>query len=84
VELYGLPGAGLEGLVVEGMNGANGAVGPLVEFSGVTLGGDFFVVADEGGDGANQAAGVGPVLNFDFQNGPDSSVGGDSTHVQGR
>jgi hypothetical protein len=33
---------------------------------------------------ASGVAGVGLVLNFDFQNGPDSSVEGDSTHVQGR
>ncbi len=74
VELYGVPGASLDGLVLEGVNGSNGAVGPVLTLSGVIPADGFFVVADDRGDGASDVAGVDLVLNFDFQNGPDSVV----------
>jgi hypothetical protein len=74
VELYGAPGASLDGLVLEGVNGSNGAVGPVLTLSGVIPGDAFFVVADDRGDGASDVAGANLVLNFDFQNGPDSVV----------
>jgi hypothetical protein len=74
VELYGAPGTSLDGLVLEGVNGANGAVGPVLTLSGVIPGDGFFVVADDRGDGASDVAYVDLVLNFDFQNGPDSVV----------
>jgi hypothetical protein len=74
VELYGTPGTSLDGLVLEGVNGSNGAVGPILTLSGVIPGDGFFVVADDRGDGASDVAGVDLVLNFDFQNGPDSVV----------
>jgi hypothetical protein len=35
VELYGEPGSSLEGLFLEGINGANGSAGPTVALSGV-------------------------------------------------
>ena len=34
VELSGLPGTSLEGYVVEGVNGSNGAVGPTIVLGG--------------------------------------------------
>jgi hypothetical protein len=74
VELYGAPGASLEGLVLEGVNGSNGAVGPVLTLSGVIPGDGFFLVADDRGDGASDVADADLVLNFDFQNGPDSIV----------
>jgi hypothetical protein len=74
VELYGAPGTSLDGLVLEGVNGSNGAVGPVLTLSGVIPGDAFFVVADDRGDGASDVGGADLVLNFDFQNGPDSVV----------
>ncbi len=46
VELYGVPGTPLAGFVLEGVNGANGSVGPSVLLSGAIGTGGFFVVAD--------------------------------------
>jgi len=74
VELHGTPGASLEGLVLEGVNGSNGAAGPTLLLSGVFSADGFFVVADDRGDGASDVANADLVLNFDFQNGPDSIV----------
>jgi hypothetical protein len=74
VELYGAPGTSLDGLVLEGVNGSNGAVGPVLTLSGMIPEDGFFVVADDRGDGASDVAEVDLVLNFDFQNGPDSIV----------
>jgi hypothetical protein len=74
VELYGTPGASLDGLLLEGVNGSNGAVGPVLTLSGPIPADGFFVVADDRGDGASDVAGADLVLNFDFQNGPDSVV----------
>ena len=83
VELYGEPGTPLSGFVLEGVNGANGGVGPSVLLSGAIGAGGFFVVADDLGDGTTLVAGADELANFDFQNGPDSLVSADSTHVHG-
>lgn len=74
VELYAQPGTSLDGLMLEGVNGSNGAVGPSLALSGVVPADGFFVVADDRGDGQSDVAGADLVLNFDFQNGPDSIV----------
>lgn len=74
VELFGTPGTSLDGLLIEGVNGSNGAVGPLLALSGVISADGFFVLADDRGDGASDVANADQVLNFDFQNGPDSIV----------
>ncbi len=74
VELYGLPGASLEGLTLEGVNGADGAVGPVVPLSGVFPADGFFVVADSVSGGTSAVAEADLLANFDFQNGPDSIV----------
>lgn len=74
VELFGVPGTVLDGLVLEGVNGSNGAVGPVVMLTGVLPADGVFVVADDSGDGTTMVAGADAIANFDFQNGPDSIV----------
>lgn len=81
VELYGTPGASLDGLLIEGVNGSNGAVGPVLVLSGAIPADGFFVVADDRGDGGTDVANADLVLNFDFQNGPDSIVLRDDSAV---
>jgi len=71
VELYGAPGTALAGFALEGVNGSNGASGPLLELSGVIPDDGFFVVASESG-GASEVTNADLLLTFDFQNGPDS------------
>lgn len=73
VELWGAPGTSLEGFTLEGVNGADGAVGPTLALSGAIPADGFFVVGDTDGT-ASQVANVDLTLNFDFQNGPDSVV----------
>ena len=74
VELYGAPGTPLEGLVFEGINGSNGDVTPSLALSGSIPADGFFVVADDVGDGTTLVPDADLILNFDFQNGPDSVV----------
>jgi hypothetical protein len=74
VELYGEPGASLAGFVLEGVNGSNGAVGPSLSLSGAIPADGIFVVADATSGGQTQVAGADLLLDFDFQNGPDSVV----------
>jgi hypothetical protein len=72
VEIYGTPGFDLAGWSVHGVNGADGVVGPSLMLSGVIPGDGFFVIADDRGDGGTDVANADLILNFDFQNGPDS------------
>ncbi len=81
VELYGAPGTPLAGLFLEGINGANGAAGPTLALEGVISATGLFVVADDQGDGTTQVENADWIANFDFQNGPDSSVSRDSSSV---
>ena len=74
VELYGTPGSSLDGLFLEGVNGANGNTGPTIALSGVIPVDGIFVVADNIGDGTTAVLGADLIINFDFQNGPDSIV----------
>ena len=74
VEIFGTPGSSLDSTTLEGVNGANGAVGPLLMLSGTIPADGIFVVADDAGDGTTAVAGADLILNFDFQNGPDSVV----------
>jgi len=71
VEIYGAPGTSLVDYSLEGVNGANGAIAPVVVLSGTIPADGFFVVADTDGSGT-QVANADLVLDFDFQNGPDS------------
>jgi len=73
VELYGAPGTSLDGWHIEGVNGADGAIGPILTLSGVIPADGFFVVADANA-GVTQIANADLLANFDFQNGPDSVV----------
>ncbi len=73
VELYGEPGTSLEGWRIEGVNGADGAIGPILTLAGAISSDGFFVVADSD-LGATQVANADLLANFDFQNGPDSIV----------
>ena len=74
VELYAAPGTVLDGLVLEGVNGSGGAIGPVITLTG-TVGSDgLFVVADSTSGGGTSVADADALANFDFQNGPDSIV----------
>jgi hypothetical protein len=74
VELYGAPGTSLEGWSIEGVNGADGEVTVTVPLSGAIPADGIFVVADGGDAGPTSVPGADLVLDFDFQNGPDSVV----------
>jgi len=74
VELYGEPGSSLDGLFLEGINGANGSVGPSIALSGVFSADGIWLLADDVGDGTSSVTGAQLIANFDFQNGPDSIV----------
>jgi len=74
VELYGAPGTSLAGWFVDNVNGANGAVGPTLALAGTIPASGIFVVADLTSAGVSSVAGADQLLDFDFQNGPDSVV----------
>ena len=74
VELHGAPGTSLVGLVLEGVNGSNGAIGPALALTGEIPADGIFVVADAMTGGQTLVAGADLLLDFDFQNGPDSVV----------
>ncbi|MEM9177752.1 MAG: lamin tail domain-containing protein [Myxococcota bacterium] len=78
VELAGPAGFVLDGWVVEGVNGSNGAVGPSIVLDGAIGSGGLFVLADRISDGTTTVANASQLANFDFQNGPDSVVLRDS------
>lgn len=73
VELYAPGGTSLEGFILEGVNGADGRVGPVVELSGRVPEDGFFVIADLKG-GTTSVALADLLREFDLQNGPDSLV----------
>ena len=56
------------------MNGSDGSVTVTLPLSGVIPADGIFVVADDAGDGTTSVAEADLILNFDFQNGPDSVV----------
>lgn len=72
VELWGSPGALLDGLSVEGVNGSDGSVTVTLPLTGSIPADGVFVLADEGTGGTTSVPNADLVLNFDFQNGPDS------------
>lgn len=74
VELYGLPGTSLDGFVLVGINGSNGAAGPTIVLSGSIGASSLFVVADQTSSGSTTVMAADLLANFDFQNGPDSVV----------
>lgn len=72
VELYGAPGSSLDGLVVEGVNGTGGTVTHTLPLTGVFGADGLFVLADRTSSGTTLVADADLLLEFDFQNGPDS------------
>lgn len=74
VEIAGVPGTSLDGFTLEGVNGSNGAVGPVIALSGVIPLDGLFVVADATSGGTTEVSEVDLIADFDFQNGPDSIV----------
>ena len=72
VELYGTPGASLDGLRLEVVNGADGVVVTALTLSGVFPSSGLFVVADRTSAGVSSVAEANLLLDFDIQNGPDS------------
>lgn len=80
VELYGAPGTDLAGFTLEGVNGADGAVSPVLSLSGLIPADGFFVVADDDA-GSTLVPNADLLLNFDLQNGPDSVALRDSGSV---
>ena len=78
VELAGTPGTILDGMTLEGVNGSNGAIGPVITLSGSIAADGLFVVADTTSSGTTVVPLFDLLANFDFQNGPDSVVLRDS------
>ncbi|MCP3984942.1 MAG: lamin tail domain-containing protein [bacterium] len=74
VEISGQPGALLTGFSVEGVNGSDGSVTGTLLLSGQIGADGLFVVADLASGGGTSVVGADQLLNFDFQNGPDSVV----------
>jgi hypothetical protein len=74
VELYGTPGTSLNGLFLEGVNGADGSVYKTAALNGVIPADGVFVIGDDSGSGTSLVANVDLVLDVEFQNGPDSIV----------
>ena len=74
VELFGAPGTLLDGLLLEGVNGADGKVYRSVVLAGMIPSDGVFVIGDDSGDGTSMVSGIDLVLEIDFQNGPDSIV----------
>jgi hypothetical protein len=74
VEISGAPGTSLVGLTLEAINGAGGGVTHTLTLSGTIGASGLFVVADGVAGGGTQVANADLVLDFDFQNGPDSLV----------
>ncbi len=81
VELFGAPGTILDGLLLEGVNGADGNVYNTITLSGVIPADGVFVIGDDSGDGSTLVGNADLVMNVDFQNGPDSVVLRDSNGV---
>lgn len=73
VELYGPAGFSLDNWVLEGVNGADGGVGPVLQLAGPIPADGLFVVADTEA-GVTSVINADLLLDFDFQNGPDSVV----------
>ena len=73
VELFGIPGESLEGMMLEGVNGTGGTVYSTITLSGVMPGDGIFLIGDDNG-GMTSVAGVDLIADVDYQNGPDSVV----------
>jgi len=75
VEIWGTPGTSLAGLTIEAINGAGGAITDTLTLSGSIGPSGLFVIADAFAGGTTTGvANADLILDFDFQNGPDSVV----------
>jgi len=74
VEIHGAAGASLDGFSVEGINGSGGGITVSLSLFGVIPADGFFVLADDAGGGVSSVPDADQILDFDFQNGPDSVV----------
>ncbi len=74
VELFGTPGTVLDGLSLEGVNGADGVVYRSVALAGIIPSTGVFLIGDDSGDGSTFISNADLVREIDFQNGPDSVV----------
>jgi len=81
IELFGSPGTVLNGLFLEGVNGADGSVYKTAVLSGTIPSDGVFVVGDDSGNGTSLVNNVDLVLDVEFQNGPDSIVLRDSNGI---
>jgi len=73
VELFGAPGESLQGLVLEGLNGADGTVYSSTSLIGEIPQDGVFVIGDDSG-GSTFVANADLIADVDYQNGPDSVV----------
>lgn len=74
VELFGTPGTVLDGLLLEGVNGADGSVYRSTVLAGIIPATGVFLIGDDSGDGSSFITNTDLVREIDFQNGPDSVV----------
>ncbi len=82
IEVYGAPGTSLAGLTIEGINGAGGGVTNTLSLSGTIGASGLFVIADSlTGSSSTSVANPDLILDFDFQNGPDSVVLRDASGI---
>lgn len=72
IEIWGAPGTSLAGLTIEAINGTGGAVTHSLALSGTIGANGLFVIADGVAGGGTSVANANLILDFDFQNGPDS------------
>jgi hypothetical protein len=73
VELFGMPGESLDGLVLEGINGSGGTVYTSLNLSGTIPADGVFVIGDDNG-GSTSVPNADLIADIDYQNGPDSVV----------
>jgi uncharacterized protein len=82
IEIYGVPGTSLAGLTIEAINGAGGGVTHTLTLSGTIGASGLFVVADSPtGTSSTSVANADLILDFDFQNGPDSVLLRDASGI---
>jgi hypothetical protein len=80
VELFGVPGESLQGLVLEGINGTDGKVYSSISLSGAIPEDGVLVIGDDNG-GSTFVANADFIADVDYQNGPDSVVLRDEVSV---
>lgn len=81
VELFGAAGTLLDGLFLEGVNGADGSVYSSIGLTGTIPADGVFVIGDDVGDGTTLVGNADLIMNVDYQNGPDSVVLRDANGV---